>query len=33
MEKIGLVQSGNNEEQLLENLTPSLVADMKKTHR
>lgn len=29
MEKIGLVQSGNNEEQLPENLTPSLVADMK----
>jgi len=29
MEKIGLVQSGNNEEQLPENLTPSLVADTK----
>jgi len=31
MEKIGLVQSGNNEEQLPENLTPSLVANMKNT--
>lgn len=29
LEKIGLVQSGNNEEQLPENLTPSLVANMK----
>lgn len=29
LEKIGLVQSGNHEEQLPENLTPSLVADMK----
>jgi Protein of unknown function (DUF 659) len=29
LEKIGLVQSGNNEEKLPENLTPSLVANMK----